>query len=289
LESDVIDEEGTEQGEEATPENTRMTRLGLLHRGAVAGVAGVAAGSLLQVGSADAAAEAPPPALQFFTEWEFTLVTAMAETIWPTDDLGPGARAAGVGYYIDGQLSGSWGQGHRFYLNGPFSPPTDTGHGWQIPMTPADVYRAFLPGYDAYVRQTFGNAYPSLTAAQQTAAMTALQTGKASIPIGGTTAFASSDFYSMFRQNVLEGMLADPSYGGNKDMVGWKWIGFPGDPMRRGDLYHNYIFTSKTYPYADKPLPLMPKYAKAGVASSAAATGSKKPANADTNKSMGGM
>jgi hypothetical protein len=33
----------------------------------------------------------------------------------------------------------------------------------------------------------------------------------------------------------------------------------------------------------------MPKYAKAGVASSAAATGSKKPANADTNKSMGGM
>jgi gluconate 2-dehydrogenase gamma chain len=156
-------------------------------------------------------------------------------------------------------------------------------------MTPADVYRAFLPGYDNYVRQTFGSSYPSLTAAQQTAAMTALQTGKASIPIGGTTAFASSDFYSMFRQNVLEGMLADPSYGGNKNMVGWKWVGFPGDPMRRGDLYHNYIFTSKTYPYADKPLPLMPKYAKAGVASSAAATGSKKPANADTNKSMGGM
>ena len=159
----MTDEEATGQGEEATPGNKRMTRLSLLHRGAVAGVAGVAAGSLLQVGSAEAAAEAPPPALQFFTQWEFDLVTAMAETIWPTDDLGPGARAAGVGYYIDGQLSGSWGQGHRFYLNGPFSSPTDTGHGWQIPMTPADVYRAFLPGYDNYVRQTFGNSYPSLT------------------------------------------------------------------------------------------------------------------------------
>ena len=285
----MTDEEATGQGEEATPGNKRMTRLSLLHRGAVAGVAGVAAGSLLQVGSAEAAAEAPPPALQFFTQWEFDLVTAMAETIWPTDDLGPGARAAGGGDYNDGQLYCSRGQGPRFYQNGPFSSPTDTGHGWQIPMTPADVYRAFLPGYDNYVRQTFGNSYPSLTAAQQTAAMTALQTGKASIPIGGTTAFASPDFYSMFRQNVLEGMLADPSYGGNKNMVGWKWVGFPGDPMRRGDLYHNYIFTSKTYPYADKPLPLMPKYAKAGVASSAAATGSKTPANADTNKSMGGM
>jgi len=285
----VIDEEGNAQEGEATLGKARMTRLGLLHRGAVAGVTGVAAGSLLQISPAEAAPEAAPHALQFFTEWEFNYVTSMAETIWPTDDLGPGAREAGVGDYIDGQLSGSWGQGHRFYLNGPFFAPTDTGHGWQIPMTPADVYRAFLPGYDAYVRQTFGDPYPMLTADQQTAAMTLLQTGKASIPIGGATAFASSDFYAMFRQNVLEGMLADPSYGGNKNMVGWKWVGFPGDPMRRGDLYHNYIFSKRAYPYADKPLPLLPKYAKQGVVTSAAATGSKKPANSATNKSNGGM
>ena len=52
----------------------------------------------------------------------------------------------------------------------------------------------------------------------------------------------------MFRQNVLEGMLADPSYGGNKDMVGWKWVGFPGDPMRRGDPYEQYIFTQEAVP-----------------------------------------
>jgi gluconate 2-dehydrogenase gamma chain len=266
-----------------------MTRLGLLQKGAVAGAAGVAAGSLIQITPAAAAPEAAPPTLRFFTQWEFDYVTAMAETIWPTDKLGPGAREAGVGYYVDGQLAGSWGQGHRFYLNGPFFAPADTGHGWQIPMTPADVYRAFLPGYDDYVRQTFGNPYTLLTADQQTAAMTALQTGKATVPIGGTTSFASSDFYTLFRQNVLEGMLADPSYGGNKNMVGWKQIGYPGDPMRRGDLYFQYIFSKKAYPYANKPLPLAPKYAKQGVASGAAATGSKKPANASTNNMKGGM
>jgi gluconate 2-dehydrogenase gamma chain len=284
----LTDEDRTEPSEDA-PGSKRMTRLGLLHRGAVAGVAGVAAGSLLNAGTAEAAPAAAPPALQFLTEWEFDYVTAMAETIWPTDDLGPGAREAGVGHYIDGQLAGSWGQGHRFYLNGPFSAPTDTGHGWQIPMTPADVYRAFLPGFDAYVRKTYGNPYPMLTAAQQTTALTDLQGGKATIPIGGATSFASSDFYNLFRQNVLEGMLADPAYGGNKDMVGWKLIGFPGDPMRRGDLYHNYIFSNKAYPYAGKPLPLMPKYAKAGVSTGAAATGNKTPANASSNKSNGGM
>jgi gluconate 2-dehydrogenase gamma chain len=282
----MTEDEGT-QDAEATPGPKRMTRLGLLQKGAVAGVAGVAAGSLIQITPAAAAPEAAPPTLQFFTHWEFDYVTAMAETIWPTDQLGAGAREAGVGYYIDGQLAGSWGQGHRFYLTGPFFAPADTGHGWQIPMTPADVYRAFLPGYDDYVRQAFGNPYTLLTADQQTAAMTALQTGKATVPIGGTTSFASSDFYSMFRQNVLEGMLADPAYGGNKNMVGWKQIGYPGDPMRRGDLYFQYIFSKKAYPYANKPLPLSPKYSQRGVASGAAATGSKKPANASTNNMKG--
>ena len=93
------------------------------------------------------AATEPPP-LRFLTQWEFGYVDAMAETIWPTDADGPGARPAGVGYYIDGQLAGSWGKGHRFYLNGPFYPTVDTGHGWQIPMTPAEVYRAFLPAFE---------------------------------------------------------------------------------------------------------------------------------------------
>jgi gluconate 2-dehydrogenase gamma chain len=235
----------------------RMTRLSLLKRGAV-GVAGAAAAGTM-VGQAEAQqAVAAPTALKFFTKWEFELVTDMAEVIWPTDDLGPGARVAGVGNYIDGQLAGSWGQGHRFYLNGPFFSPVDSGHGWQIPMSPAQVYRSFLPGFDQYVRTTYGNTMHNLTPAQQTQALTDLSSNKAVIQLGGSTAFLASDFFSMFRQNVLEGMLADPAYGGNRDMVGWKWIGFPGDPMRRGDNYHEYIFKpEKKYPFEHKPLPMV--------------------------------
>ena len=285
----MTDEERNGNEGEATLGRARMTRLGLLHRGAVAGVTGVAAGSLLQISSAEAAPEAAPSALQFFTEWEFDYVTSMAETIWPTDDLGPGAREAGVGHYIDGQLSGSWGQGHRFYLNGPFFAPTDSGHGWQIPMTPADVYRAFLPAFDTYLRTSvaYGDPFPNLTATQQTAAITDLQTNKASIPLAGSTDFAASDFYNLFRQNVLEGMLSDPAYGGNKNMVGWKQIGFPGDPIRRGDPYYAYIFSKKKYPYVDKPLPIAPAYAKVGVAASAAATGPKVPGDYPTSSKGG--
>jgi gluconate 2-dehydrogenase gamma chain len=249
--------DGTSRGDpDSKGIGPRMTRSRLLKAGA-AGVAGVAASGAL-VGEAGARETAPPPLpLRFLTKWEFDLITAMAETIWPTDDLGPGARAGGVGYYIDGQLSGSWGQGNRFYLNGPFFTPADSGHGWQIPMGPAEVYRAFLPGYDQYVRATYGASYQDLAADKQQLAMEDLRTGKAVIPLGGSTAFRSSDFFSMFRQNVLEGMLADPAYGGNRDMVGWKWVGFPGDPMRRGDVYHDYIFKpDKAYPFADKPMPM---------------------------------
>jgi gluconate 2-dehydrogenase gamma chain len=238
--------------------SARLTRATLLKRGAV-GAAGVAAGGLLtgELSAAEAAGNSPPLPLRFLTKWEFDYVTAMAETIWPSDDLGPGARQARVAQYIDGQLSGSWGQGHRFYLNGPFFTPTDSGHGWQIPLTPSEVYRAFLPAFDQYVRAAYGAPYPSLPADKQQLAIEDLRLGKAAIPLGGSTAFASSDFFALFRQNVLEGMLADPAYGGNKDMVGWKWIGFPGDPMRRGDVYYKYIFTNKAYPFAAKPLPLM--------------------------------
>jgi len=251
--SDVSDSAASDGG---TPPG-RFSRLKLLKAGAV-GIAGASAGGILAGPATAKTKPAPPPALLFLTKWEFDYVTAMAETIWPTDDLGPGAKVAGVGHYIDRQLAGGWGQGHRFYLNGPFLTPADSGHGWQIPMAPADVYRAFLPGFDTYVRRTYAKPYPELDATTQTAAMNDLRTGAASIPLGGSTAFSSADFFSLFRQNVLEGMLADPSYGGNQDMVGWKWVGFPGDPMRRGDVYYEYVFSSKPYPYEHKPLPMKP-------------------------------
>ena len=229
----------------------RMSRLKLLAAGA-AGMAGASAlGGATRVTEVEAA-----PRIKFFTTYEFGLVTALAEVIWPTDDLGPGAKAAGVGFYIDGQLDGGWGRGDRWYMSGPFIQPPDSGHGWQTPMVPRDVYRACLPAVDNYARATYGNWFTSLDAATQKQVVTDLGGGKVSLPLGGGTTFAGADFYTMFRQNVLEGMLADPSYGGNKDMVGWKWIGFPGDPMGRGDPYADWVFSAKTYPYEHRPTPL---------------------------------
>jgi len=270
-----------------------MSRGTLLRRGAFAGIAGASISGGLVAPAAEAATAPPSTARRFLTNWEHGYLTAMAETIWPTDSSGPGARVAGVADYIDGQLAGSWGQGHRSYLNGPFLQAQTSGHGWQVPMTPAAVYRAFLPGFDVYCKTHYGNPYTSLPAATQSQAMSDLQTGKADIQLSGSTAFASSDFFNMFRQNVLEGMLSDPAYGGNKAMVGWRYVGFPGDPMRYGDVYHDYIFTKKTYPHANQPRPVMQRQATVGTLTGAAATG-VAPANAPgatetSKKNSGGM
>ncbi len=231
-----------------------MTRRRLL----VAGMAGVASASAIGSLAAAAPAEAAvaTPAIRFFNAYQFKLVTAMAEVIWPTDDLGPGAREAGVAVYIDGQLAGPWGSGNRMYMQGPFFAPVDSGHGWQSSMVPRDCYQAALPAFDNYTRATYGDWFCNLPAATQAQAMTDLSAGKVTLPLGGATTFAGTDFFTLFRENVLEGMLADPMYGGNRNMIGWRWIGFPGDPMRRGDPYASWIFTDKKYPYEHRPLPM---------------------------------
>src|SRR6185437_15981565 len=109
-----------------------ISRGTLFRRGAFATIAGasIAGGLLAPAAEATRTSEQASGALRFLTGWEYEYVTAMAETIWPTDDLGPGAKVACVADYIDGQLAGSWGQGHRFYLNGPFLEAQTSGHGW---------------------------------------------------------------------------------------------------------------------------------------------------------------
>ncbi len=38
----------------------------------------------------------------------------------------------------------------------------------------------------------------------------------------------SAEFFALLLQNTQEGFFADPIYGGNRNMAGWKLVGFPG-------------------------------------------------------------
>ena len=38
----------------------------------------------------------------------------------------------------------------------------------------------------------------------------------------------SKDFFKMVLEDVYEGMFSDPIYGGNRELAGWKLVGYPG-------------------------------------------------------------
>ena len=171
----------------------------------------------------------PPPAANpgpflFFTADEAAAIEAIADRLIPADDLGPGGKDAGCAVFIDRQLAGPYG-GHEWrYMEAPFASDGPANFGPQSPIVPRDRYRAALAALAEYARAQFGGrTFQQLAAADQDKVLTGLDKGE--IQLRGTSGRA---FFLLVQANVVEGFFADPIYGGNKDMCGWKLVGFPG-------------------------------------------------------------
>ncbi len=160
---------------------------------------------------------------RFFTEAERRSIDALTARLIPSDDVGPGAREAGVVDFIDDQLAGPFGRGERWYMQGPFADGLPT-QGYQSEHPPAGLYRAAIAALDAHCRRSFdGRAFAELTEDEQDALIQQMDDGE--LEMEGVSAAA---FFSLLQDNTIEGFFCDPVYGGNRDMVGWKLIGFPG-------------------------------------------------------------
>jgi gluconate 2-dehydrogenase gamma chain len=163
-----------------------------------------------------------PEAYTYFTEPEAAFIEAAVERLIPTDQHGPGARSAGVAFFIDQQLVGAFGTAAKMYRNGPWDAGTPM-QGYQLRQTPAEVYRQGIAGTQAYCNKTYQMGFAQLTAAQQDDVLKGLD--------GGTIKFdivPAKAFFEMLLQNTVEGFFGDPLYGGNRDKAGWKLVGFPG-------------------------------------------------------------
>lgn len=164
-----------------------------------------------------------PDPLPFFTPDERNFIDAAVSRLIPADDLGPGAKEAGVTVFIDRQLAGGFGQGQTWYMQGPWADGT-ASQGFQSRMTPAQIYRAAIKAIDEYCGKNFNNKkFAELPLTDQDKVISGMEKGD--IQLEGIKA---KTFFDMFLQNTVEGFLSDPIYGGNRDMVGWKLIGFPG-------------------------------------------------------------
>lgn len=170
-----------------------------------------------------APAAAPPNrTLKFFNAQEALAMDAIAARLIPADELGPGAKEAGVTQFVDGQLAGAWGAGEQFYRQGPFEAGTPE-QGYQLSFTPAEMFRRGLAALDAATRKQDGKPYAELDAQRQDAWLHDMQAGKPDF-----SPLPSAVLFQALLDATIEGFFSDPLYGGNIDMVGWKLVGFPG-------------------------------------------------------------
>lgn len=191
-----------------------LSRRALLRRAgaaAAAGAAGVAAGpdapseaaaaqAAPASGGVRTAASPPAPraAYEQLTAEEADLLEAVADQLIPSDELGPGAVAAGAVVYIDRALGGA-SSGSRA------------------------AWRTGLSALDRYCRTARGAPFRELPHEDQVSVLVDVETGAATGFAGGSAAF-----FDMVRGHVLQGMFGDPWYGGNRNYAGWDLLDYPG-------------------------------------------------------------
>jgi gluconate 2-dehydrogenase gamma chain len=174
-------------------------------------------------GRTGAPAQVQPDGWTYFTPEEAAAIEALVDRLIPSDDLSPGGKDVGIAVYIDRQLSGDFGRDVGMYMKPPFAdaPPN---LGPQSKLTPAQRYRASLAALDAYCQGAYlGKVFADIPVAEQDRLIGQMETGV--LPLRGVS---SKAFFQVLLQNTKEGFFADPVYGGNRGMAGWKMIGFPG-------------------------------------------------------------
>jgi gluconate 2-dehydrogenase gamma chain len=217
-------------------------------KGAVGGAAAATTATVITpqpAASAEAAAaNAAAPAAQgyaFLNIDEAAFVEALVDHMVPADDLTPSGTDIGIAIFIDRALGGAWGNGDRLYMQGPWKQGAPS-QGYQLPLTPAQLYRAGIAATNAHCRKAYGKTFDALDEAQREDVLQGLSNAKIKFDLGPPVRV----FWSALYQTVMEGMFSDPIYGGNRNKAGWKLIGFPGAVA---------VHRENVEKYRDKPFP----------------------------------
>jgi gluconate 2-dehydrogenase gamma chain len=128
------------------------------------------------------------------SERELEVLDAIVERLIPSDESGPGAREAGVRWFIERALATDY-------------------------AADADAYRAGLAALDAHALATRGAAFAELEAPEQDAVLRHIEANDLD---------GAAGFFELVRRHAVEGMFCDPAWGGNAGRVGWTLIGYPG-------------------------------------------------------------
>src|ERR1700757_5025615 len=164
---------------------TKIGRREFLTRVSVVGAASASAQALAPVTAAAQTPSQAPDAphtteaagYAYLKPTEQAFVEALVDHMIPKDELTGSGTEIGIATYIDRALAGSWGKGARLYKDGPWQRGTPN-QGYQLPLTPAALYRAAIAGWNVYCRKTFGQGFDRCNAEQKETFLKDLQAGK---------------------------------------------------------------------------------------------------------------
>jgi gluconate 2-dehydrogenase gamma chain len=175
----------------------------------------------------------------FFDDHEWATVDAATARIFPTDH-DPGAREARAVRYIDRYLSGI----EHIYAaadgSGWLQLDGRLAQAWRDRIEALQqLYRDGVRRLDALSRERFGAPFKEISDAHQDSILETLAQAAKPVadgpgraqPYGSTLQSVSDhnlDFFNVLALHTRQGFYGDPFYGGNKDRVGWKVMGFPG-------------------------------------------------------------
>jgi len=98
-------------------------------------------------------------------------------------------------------------------------------YGYQSVLSPRETYRAGIDALDRYCQREYGHDFVDLGHDQREQVIGDM----ARDAIGNFDArMSAQSFFQVLRRHTAEGMFSDPVYGGNRNMVGWKLVGYLG-------------------------------------------------------------
>jgi gluconate 2-dehydrogenase gamma chain len=148
-----------------------------------------------------AAKSAAPPKFEFFTPEQAAEIDAITARILPTDDT-PGAREAGVVYFIDHGLT-------------------------TFATDDQKTYREGLPELQARVGELFPGVakFSALTSEEQDEVLHTFDEHAQPTRRSIRARPGAQNFFETVQQHTIVGFLIDPDFGADHNGAGWKVIG----------------------------------------------------------------
>ena len=174
----------------------------------------------------------------FFSDDEYRVIEAACARLIPADE-DPGALEAGVADYVDGYLGAFAFDPPRIWAGGPFSGRHggEAGFGSFLPVGALDelAWRTRLEGSLGRPEREWNGPVTGLQERYREG-LAALGSDFADVEPDEQTERLKANplFTALLYDHVCEGMYGAPEYGGNRDLVGWRYIDFEGDVQPRG-------------------------------------------------------